>query len=57
MKDYAECVTAIDTLRRMIHDACLRKEWTDVHFLSERLVTVAVDLKNLAQDMTENTND
>ena len=56
MKDYAECITAIDTLRRMTHDACLRKDWAEAKILSERMITVAVDLKILSDEMMEKTN-
>ena len=56
MKDYAECLTRLDTLRRITHDACLKKNWEEVRENAERINDVALDLIELARSHMENTN-
>lgn len=56
MKDYAECLTRLDTLRRMTHDACLKKNWDEVRENAEKINDVALDLIDLARSHMENTN-
>lgn len=56
MKDYAECLTRLDTLRRMTHDACLKKQWEEVRENAEKINDVALDLIELARSHMENTN-
>ena len=56
MKDYAECLTRLDTLRRITHDACLKKNWDEVRENAERINDVALDLIELARSHMENTN-
>jgi hypothetical protein len=56
MKDYAECLTRLDTLRRMTHDACLKKQWDEVRENAEKINDVALDLIDLARSHMENTN-
>jgi hypothetical protein len=48
IKDYAECLTRLDTLRRMTHDACLKKNWNDVRECAEKINDVALDLIHIA---------
>lgn len=56
MKDYAECLTRLDTLRRITHDACLKKNWEEVRENAEKINDIALDLIDLARSHMENTN-
>lgn len=56
MKDYAECLTRLDTLRRMTHDACLKKNWEEVRENAEKINDIALDLIDLSRSHMENTN-
>ena len=54
MSDYAEHCTRVDVLRRMTHDACLKRDWEEVKRLSELLITEGVELKMFADHKLEN---
>ena len=45
MRDYADSCTKIDTLRRMIYDACLMKDWKECLILSDKIVEEARNLR------------
>ena len=53
MSDYAEHCTKVDTLRRIVHDACLRRDWDEVKRQSEALITEAVEIKMFADHKLE----
>lgn len=53
MSDYAEHCTKVDTLRRIVHDACLKGEWEEVKRLSELLITQSVEIKMFADEKLE----
>jgi hypothetical protein len=50
VSDYAEHCTKVDTLRRIVHDACLRRDWDEVKRQSEALITEAVEIKMFADE-------
>jgi hypothetical protein len=56
LKDYAECLTRLDTLRRMTHDACLKNNWEEVRENAEKINDIALDLIDLSRSHMENTN-
>ena len=56
MCDYAEYLTRLDTLRRITHDACLKKNWNEVRENAERINDVALDLIDLSRKQMENNN-